>query len=717
MPSPMMTLLRLLACLLLLGAVRATAQTHSWTVFAGAPVAGVTDGSGTAARFNQPHYLAIDASGNVFVTDTGNSTLRRITPAGVVSTYAGVAGSSIYVDGAATLARFVAPMGVAVLNNAAVLVTEVNSHTLRFITPDRVVNTAGGSTGLSGSIDAFLESARFFNPSGIVVDSNQNTYIADASNHTIRRITLASSVTTFAGTAGQAGTTDGAGAAARFNRPRGLAIDGNNTLYVADTGSHTIRRITADGTVTTLAGLGGSSGSSDGSGSSARFNSPWGVTVDRSGTIYVADTGNHTLRRVTGSGVVTTIGGVAGSAGSAEGNTTQARFSAPVGVAADGSGAIFVAVRDSHLIARGALDTMPAILTPPFAQAVPPNTQVEFSVTATGGGLSFQWRRNGTPIPNATGATLVVPAADAASLGNYSVLVSNSAGSVVSDDAALTISPALASGRITNLAIRSQAGTGDDTLIVGFNVGGGSPAANKPILIRGAGPALAGFGVGGALVDPKLELFSGPNRILENDDWGGNAQIVTVGGQVGAFSFPSPTSKDAALYNPNLSPGSYSVWITGNGGTTGVALAEIYDATPGATFTVSTPRLTNVSARTRVGTGDEILIAGFSISGSAHRTVLIRAIGPTLSAFGVPGALANPRLELYSGPDRMLENDDWGGTAALSAAFTSVAAFSLPENSRDAAILVTLAPGSYTAQVSGVGNTTGVALVEVYEIP
>jgi hypothetical protein len=124
-----------------------------------------------------------------------------------------------------------------------------------------------------------------------------------------------------------------------------------------------------------------------------------------------------------------------------------------------------------------------------------------------------------------------------------------------------------------------------------------------------------------------------------------------------------------------------------------------------------------VSARTRVGTGDDILIAGFSISGSTNRTVLIRAIGPTLATFNVPGALANPRLELYSGANRILENDDWGGTAVLTTAFSAVAAFALPADSRDAAILVTLAPGSYTAQVSGVGSTTGVALVEVYEVP
>jgi hypothetical protein len=212
-------------------------------------------------------------------------------------------------------------------------------------------------------------------------------------------------------------------------------------------------------------------------------------------------------------------------------------------------------------------------------------------------------------------------------------------------------------------------------------------------------------------------LFTGSTKINENDDWAGSAQISAIATQVGAFAYGSNTSKDAALYNAAFNPGSYSVWITGVGGATGVALAEIYDATPPAAQTAATPRLTNVSARTLVGTGDDILIAGFVIGGQTSKTVLIRAIGPALTDFGVPGALADPKLELFSGSTRINENDNWGGSAALASAFSSVAAFPLASTSRDAVLLVTLEPGSYTAQVSGVGNTTGIALVEVYEMP
>ena len=161
-----------------------------------------------------------------------------------------------------------------------------------------------------------------------------------------------------------------------------------------------------------------------------------------------------------------------------------------------------------------------------------------------------------------------------------------------------------------------------------------------------------------------------------------------------------------------MSAGSYTAQITGTAGT-GIALAELYDTTPALGA-----RLVNVWARAQVGTGSGVLIAGFTISGNVPKQVLIRGIGPTLSAFGVTGVLANPRLDLDRVATLLQSNDDWGGGAALSNAFAQVSAFgSSSGTSRDAATLATLAPGSYTAQVSGVGNTTGVALVEVYELP
>lgn len=207
-----------------------------------------------------------------------------------------------------------------------------------------------------------------------------------------------------------------------------------------------------------------------------------------------------------------------------------------------------------------------------------------------------------------------------------------------------------------------------------------------------------------------MTVFAGQTQVAQNDDWSGVFDFASVG----AFALPA-NARDAAIYNSALASGSYSIQITGKNNATGIALAEIYDATPASAFAATTPRLVNVSARTQVGTGDNILITGFSITGSTPVRLLIRAVGPTLASFGVGGVLANPRLEIYSGTTRVGENDNW--SPADAATFSSVGAFDLNANSLDAALVTTLNPGTYTAQISGVNNTTGVALVEVYQLP
>jgi hypothetical protein len=229
------------------------------------------------------------------------------------------------------------------------------------------------------------------------------------------------------------------------------------------------------------------------------------------------------------------------------------------------------------------------------------------------------------------------------------------------------------------------------------------------------------FGVDGALADPVIQFFSGASLLLENDDWAGDTQVLSVTPQVGAFNLAANTSKDAAFVTSN-GGGSYTAQVSGAGSTPGIVLAEIYDATPGSAFTASTPRLVNVSARTQVGRGGDVLIAGFAIGGTSSKTVMVRAIGPTLGVFGVPGTLVDPKLDLFpSGSDVAISaNDNWGAAtnaAQVAAAAQSVGAFPLALESRDAVLLVTLPPGSYTAQISGVNNGIGAALVEIYEIP
>ena len=262
-----------------------------------------------------------------------------------------------------------------------------------------------------------------------------------------------------------------------------------------------------------------------------------------------------------------------------------------------------------------------------------------------------------------------------------------------------------ATAALGNLSIRTAAGTAEQTLIVGFALSGGS----KTVLVRGIGPTLADFGVQGSLPDPKLDLLrqGSSSALATNDNW--SADTGDVFARVGAFALPNG-SRDAALVT-TLDAGTYTAQLADAGGASGTALLELYDTGPSGSA-----RLVNVSARSQVGTGGAVLIAGFNVTGTGPRRLLIRAIGPTLTAFGVSGALADPRLDLFtSGGAAIASNNDWDPAVAATSA--AVGAFALPPGSWDSVLLVTLTPGSYTAQVSGVGDTAGLALVEIYEVP
>lgn len=261
---------------------------------------------------------------------------------------------------------------------------------------------------------------------------------------------------------------------------------------------------------------------------------------------------------------------------------------------------------------------------------------------------------------------------------------------------------------LTNISVRTNAGSDAQTLIAGFAVSGG----DKPLLIRGIGPTLGDFGVTGSIADPVVGLFSGTTQTQSNDNW--EASASTVFQTVGAFALPD-SSLDAALV-ATLSSASYTVQVTGNNGATGIALAEIYDTASPTTPTG--PRLTNISARSQVGTGAEVLVAGFVIGGTGTKNLLIRGVGPTLGNFGVTGSLTDPQLTLFRSENgsstQVQSNDNWDSSTLLATA-NRVGAFELPVGSFDAGMLVNLAPGAYTVQLSGVSDGTGVGLIEVYD--
>lgn len=280
---------------------------------AGAP--GSSDGAGRAARFNSPFGTAVNSAGEVYVADGGNYTIRKVTPAGVVTTFAGSAGHPGAADGLGTNAQFGAgtiggPLFLTVDTNGTVYVGDNGNHTIRKVTPDGMVTTLAGLAGHPGSADGVGSQARFSQPRGVAVDSAGNVFVADTDNQTIRKVTPAGVVTTLAGSVGNAGSSNGTGSGARFNGPDGIAIDSGGNLYVGDYGNGTIRKVTPTGVVTTLAGQPGLAGSLDGTGGAARFNSTFAVAVDSSTNIYVADTFNDTIRKVTSAGVVTVFAGL-----------------------------------------------------------------------------------------------------------------------------------------------------------------------------------------------------------------------------------------------------------------------------------------------------------------------------------------------------------------------------------------------------------------------
>lgn len=327
----------------------------SITTFAGTANTPGTSDDGVSitapGKFSEPYGTAVDSFDNVYVADLSNHAIRKITPNGIVTTLAGLPGTYGSSDGTGSAARFRVPTGLAVSPAGDIIVADRGNHTIRKIDPSGVTTTIAGSAGVAGSTNAVGTNARFNNPNDVAVDSAGIIYVADNYNQTIRKIAVDGSVTTIAGGTGISGSADGTGTAARFSNPLGIAVDGSGNLYVADHSNHTIRKVTPSGVVTTFAGSPLSYGLTNGTGTSARFRNPYHVNVVRSGDILVGDGMNNAIRRITPSGVVTTIAGN-GTIGHADGAGTSATFGGPLSAAEDSLGNLYVADNGNHLIRK-----------------------------------------------------------------------------------------------------------------------------------------------------------------------------------------------------------------------------------------------------------------------------------------------------------------------------------------------------------------------------
>jgi len=539
--------------------------------------------------------------------------------------------------------------------------------------------------GSTGTADG-----EFNSPFGIAIDpASHDLYIAERGNNRISRITNNGLFVMKWGVAGQ-----GAG---EFNGPIGVAADAAGNVYVTDHGNHRVQQFHVSGSsaqhVTSWGGQGAGNG---------QFNGPYGITLDGAGNLWVADGFNHRLQKFAADGRFLAVIGRYGFG--------DGEFVTPVWVSFDATGAYYVAETNSDPQNAGAFDAQ--------IQRIQKFTPTGAFVLKWGtyGEAGGQFR-----LP----FNVVVDANNNAYVSDYYNTrvqkFSLNAAAPPPPPPPSTLPATGSTARFVNLSsrLRTAEGNASRAFIAGFVVSGSTP---KSMLIRAVGPGLAQFGVTGMLANPRLRIHSGSQVLVENEDWVDTPTMRATADRVGAFQL-APGSRDAALI-VTLAPGAYTAEVVANGGD-GVALIEVYDVEA----TQAGTQLINLSTRGFVDTGDAVLVAGFVISGDAPKRVLVRGIGPALSGFGVNGALADAVLKIYSGTTVVAQNDDWGtpqsvaGAAApasaaeISAAASSVAAFALPNGSKDAAVVVTLPPGAYSAVVSGAGTGTGAGLIEVYELP
>jgi sugar lactone lactonase YvrE len=400
---------RLTICILIWFSVatwNTVAADYLLTLAGSALVDGNTDAVGRDARFSDPAGLVFDHLGNLFVADNRNHTIRRIAPSGEVSTVAGHAGTAGASNGTGLAARFDSPTGLAIDSSNNLYVADTGNHLIRRITPAGEVTVWAGRAGQSGSTDGAAGQALFNNPLGLAVGRSNEVYVSDSGNHTIRKITADGQVTTLAGRARVWGSADGVGTAARFNNPIGLTLDQYGNVYVSDASNFTIRKISPEGEVSTLAGMAGEDGSVDASGTAARFGKPAELACDAHGCVFLADSFNHVIRKIESTGQVVTIAGFAGEDGQADGPGQLARFFNPYGLALDANGNLFISdaynqtvrlmlIPFTVTLIRSAQDTQTQIKWEAVAGR---RYQVQYREQAGAG----SWRNLGNPVTAAT---------------------------------------------------------------------------------------------------------------------------------------------------------------------------------------------------------------------------------------------------------------------------------------------------------------------------
>ncbi len=520
-----------------------------------------------------------------------------------------------------------------------------------------------------------------------------------------------------------------------FKEARLVAFGGNATLTIAaassgDAGAYRVVVSNSAGSTlsstATLTVTGGSNGGGGGGPSVAPPPTGTAPTITTQPAALVVTTGGNATFTVVAAGTAP-LGYRWQKNGRAIGNATAASLTL-TSVKLDDAAVYTVQVSN----AAGSIVSSPATLTvgnaaglitnAPASQTVNAGADAKLTVTAAGSGLAYQWKFNGRAIKGATTAALTLPNVGVTAGGDYSVTLSNATGPVAASAARLTVRT---DARLINIATRGHVGDDDEVLISGFVTRGDG---TKKILARAVGPTLGTqFGVTGALAAPKLTLYRGGATVDTNSAWGGSAALATVFTQVGAFPLPAASADSAIL--ASLSAGNYSAAVAASKGQGGVALIELYDADTG------TPAAELINISTRALVGGEVantLIAGFAIAGTTSDTVLIRGVGPSLGTlFGLRRALGASHVAVYDSKGvEVAVNSIWGRGGRgdddddrdadreddIDDASDRVGAWRLPRGSTDSALLLTLKPGVYSVHITGVGNRSGIALAEVFEV-
>ena len=657
---------------LLLSLGSAIAQTAISTLAGSSPAiaSGNADGTGTAARFKAPAGVAVDAAGNIYVADTANHNIRKVTPGGVVTLLAGSnaePGVLGVANGVGSAASFQFPQSVAT-DGVNVYVADTYNHVIR-----KIVIASGTVTTLAGTMSSFgtatgaLGVGKFNNPSGVAV-VGADLYVADTSNHAIRKVVIATGVISdFAGTPapGTNGFADGTGVAATFKNPGAIAAEGTTNLYVADTANHTIRKIViGTAAVSTLAGTGnGAGGSTDSTGAAASFKSPGGLVVSGA-NLFVADTGNNIIRQIVhATGAVTTIAGSAGAIGTTDAIGTSARFQGPTGIGVSTGGTLYIADTNNHTLRTGAAAAAPTV-TNPAAATVAVGANPTFTVTTTGNPTpTIQWERQAA---NTTGfapisasatytgvgtATLTVTNATLAMTGDqFRASVTNGVGAAVVSaiPATLTVqlAPTISSAAAANFSVNT-AGTFTVTAT-------GSPAPTFTVP-AGTFPSWASLnGTTGVISGTPTNNTGSPfsftlrasNGVTPVSD---QAFVLTV--QNGAVIGTPPANTAVALgavaqfgVVASGTPATFTYqWYRSAGGVGGFLamtdVAGVYSGSTTATLTISSTTLAMSGDQFRVDVSNGVGVTASSVSATltVQQAPVITSLNSTIFALNVAG--------------------------------------------------------------------------------